>query len=264
MAITPTSYDPKFWSTASFRGLDLYAEAPIDSAPKVARLLAEYLYHSPEIPTHFSYKVVGERQRKLRTKTVSKILDTMDLVEGRLESMYIEAIRDNDHTHAVVSLGYSYDTIVRSNSAFGAHCFEEDFHLSIACHLARTIAESIPLDYGFSTCRKGIVEATGFALGMRIDSDPFSTKREKWIRQFQLGDPRLSEVPFLNVFELNVLSDMHLSKSVAGRSFDTYVREKGRGTLERIGKANFLWCLDQKDIVRAKSELAACGLVAMV
>jgi hypothetical protein len=263
MAITPTSYDPEFWSTASFRSLDLYADAPIDSAPTVARLLAEYFHHSPELPTHFSYQVVGGRQRKLRTKTVSKILDTLDLVEGRLESMYIEAIRDNDHTHAVVSLGYNYSSIAREDSAFGLHCFSEDFSLETARALTKLICEAAVIDYGFSLRGNGLLPTISFGVGLRVDDDPFSKKRERWIQEFRINKPRPSKVPFLDVFELNVLSDVHLSKSVAGKSFDAYVREKGRGSLERIGKTNFLWCLDQNDIDRAKAELAGCGLVAM-
>lgn len=264
MAITPTSYDPKFWSTASFRSLDLYSDAPIDSAPKVARLLAQYLHHSPELPTHFSYKVVGGRQRKLRTRKVSKILDTLDLVEGRLESMYIETIRDNDHTHAVASVGYNYSSIARDDATFGLHCFSEDFSLATAQALTRGICEAAVIDYGFSSRGNGLLPTISFGVGLRVDGDPFSSIRERWIQDFRLNKPRPSKVPFLDVFELNVLSEMHLSKTVAGRPFDTYVREKGRGTLERIGKTNFLWCVEQKDIVRAKAELAGSGLVAMV
>ena len=264
MAITPTSYDPKFWSTAKFRGLDLFAGDPLEDPKMVGNLLVGYFHHTAELPTHFSYQEIGKRQRKLKTKNITKILEAIETVEGQLLSMYVESVRDNDHTHAVASLGYSFDTIGRSNSIFGIHCFEEDFHVSIACHLARRITECISIDYGFATRRTGIIESTGFGLGMRIDTDPFSTKRERWIQDFRINNPRPSRVPFLDVFELNVLSDMHLSKSVAGRPFDAYVREKGRGTLERIGKANHLWCLEQKDIVRAKAELAGCGLVAMV
>lgn len=264
MAITPTSYDPQFWSDVVYRSLDLYSGEPVDDARAVAQLLVEYFRHSTEKPTHFSYQVMGTKQRKLKTKTIDKILETIGPVEGRLESMYIESIRDEDHTHAVVSAGYSYDTIVRENCIISVQSFRSDFDISIAQHLAKAVADSVQLDYGFSSFQTGIVNATGFGLALRIESDRYSAKRERWLKDFQWQQTRPTEVPFLDVFELNVLSDMHLSKSVGGKPFDAYVREKGRGTLERIGKANHLWCLEQKDIARAKAELSGCGLVAMV
>jgi hypothetical protein len=44
----------------------------------------------------------------------------------------------------------------------------------------------------------------------------------------------------------------------------TTPRDTIRGTLERIGKANFMWCLDESDMAKAKADLAEQGLVAMV
>ena len=102
------------------------------------------------------------------------------------------------------------------------------------------------------------------AVFLELTAIPFRKKRERWMRDFELKDPRPSDVPFLDVFALNVLSDMHMSKAVAGRPFEAYVQKKGRGTLERIGKANFLWCLVDEAIGRAKADLAECGLVACV
>ena len=264
MAITPTSYDPAFWSNARFRSLDLYAGVAVEDAGTVSRLLVEYFRHSPEQPTHFSYQVVGARQRKLKTKTIDKILEKLDPVEGRLESMYVEAIRDEDHTHAVASLGYNYFNIFREYSRFGAHCFQEDFDFQTARLLAMKVAEVVQLDYGFSSLQVGIMNACGFGSFLRIDRDPFSAKRERWMTDFDRKQPRPSNVPFLNVFELNVLSEIHLATTIAGRSFEAYVRDKGRGTLERIGKANFMWCLDESDMAKAKADLAEQGLVAMV
>jgi hypothetical protein len=264
VAKTPTSYDPQFWSSAVYRSLDLYSGQPIDDSQTVAQLLVEYFRHSPEQPTHYSYKVVNARQRKFKTSAIEKILEKMESVDGRLESMYIESIRDDDHTHAVASLGYTYDNIGRENSKIGVHCFEEDFDISVARDLAEKTSRAVQLDYGFSSCQCGIVNAISFGRSLRIDSDAFSANRERWLREFQLREPRPCEVPFLDVFEINVLSDMHLSKVVSGRSFESYVRDKGRGILERIGKANFLWCLEPDDAARAKVELAECALVAMV
>lgn len=264
MAITPTSYDPHFWSSAFYRCLKLFSREQIAQAADVAQFLVEYFRHAPEQPTHFSYQIIGARQRKSKTKSIDKILTTMAPVEGRLESMYVEAIRENDHTHAVAFMGYDHGTIARQNTSIVACGFVEDFDLSLARHLAITVSELLPIDYGFSSCRKGLLDAMGFGSGHRVASDPFSAKRARWVQDFRLNDPRPSEVPFLSVFELNVLSDMHMSKSVAGRPFDAYVRDKERGTLERIGKANYLWCLDESDMVKAKADLAEHGLVAMV
>lgn len=264
MARTPTSYDPDFWSSASYRSLKLFSGEMIDQAGEVAQLLVEYFRHAPEQPTHFSYQVAGARPRKSRTKSIDKILTTMAPVEGRLKSMYVEAIRDNDHTHAVGTTGYNHDTIGRINTSVGVCGYEEDFNLPLARHLAISASELLSIDYGFSSCRKGLLDAMGFGYGLRIDSDPHSAKRERWIQDFQLKAPRPSEVPFLGVFELNVLSDIHMSKSVAGRPFDAYVHDKGRGSLERIGKANYLWCLDESDMAKAKADLVEHGLVAMV
>ena len=176
MATTPTSYDPEFWSSAVFRSLDLYSGEPIEDAQTVAQLLVEYFRHSPEQPTHFSYQILGARQRKLKTKTIEKILEKMVLIEGQLESMYVEAIRDEDHIHAIASLGYNYDKIGRDNSQFGVHCFKEDFDLSTLRYLARLVAEKVQLDYGFSSSQRGIVNAVSFGSFLRIDSDPFSKK----------------------------------------------------------------------------------------
>jgi hypothetical protein len=264
MATTPTSYDPQFWSSAVYRGLDLYASGPIEEPLTVARFLVEYFRQSSEKPTHFSYQVIGAKQRKLKTKTLDKILEKMAPVEGRLESMYIESIRDDDHTHAVASLGYNYDTIGRENSKLGAHCFKEDFDLSTARHLACMAVEDVTFDYGFSICQRGIINSVGFGIGLRIDSDPFSAKRERWLKDFRRKEPRQTEVPFLDVFEINLLSDLHLSKNVAGKPFEAYVREKGLGTLEPVGKANFLWCLEADVMGTAKADLAQEGLVALV
>ncbi len=263
MAKTPNSYDPDLWSSAVYRVLSLYAGEPIEDVRDVAKLLVEYFCHAPEKPTHFSYRIVGARQRKLKTKTIEKVLETLETSEGRMESMYVEAIRDDDHTHAVANIGYAYSEIGRQNTTISACAFQEDFNFSLARNLAISASEVLSIDYGFSSCRRNLLDALGFAHGLRLDSDPYSSKRERWLRNFDLNDPRPSDIPFLGVFELNVLSDMHMSKWVAGKPFDAYVREKGRGTLEGIGKANFLWCLDQDDIDRAKAELAGCGLVAM-
>ena len=264
MARTPTSYDPDFWSSALYRSLKLFSGEQIAQAADVAQLLVEYFRHVPEQPTHFSYQAIGARQRKSKTKSIDKILTTLALVEGRLESMYVEAIRENDHTHAVASTGYDQSTIARNNTTISACGFVEDFDFSLARHLAIAASDLLPIDYGFSSCRKGLLDAIGFGYGLRIDSDPFSAKRTRWLQDFDRNDPRPSAIPFLSVFELNVLSDMHMSKSVAGRPFETYVSDKGRGTLERIGKSNYLWCLDEEAMVKAKADLAGQGLVAMV
>lgn len=263
MAKTPTSYDPAFWSSAIYRSLIFYAGASIGDARAVVRLLADYFRRSPEKPTHFSYKLIGDRKRKLKIKSVENAIEAMGPAKGIVDSMYIEAIREDDHTHAVASIGYNYSEIGRQNATVSACAFEEDFDLSMARAFAISVSEVLSIDYGFSSCRNGLVDALGFGNGLRIDSDPFSIKRERWIQKFDLSNPRPSEVPFLNVFELNVLSDIHMSTIVAGKSFEAYVRHMGRGTLERIGKRNFLWCLEPIDIVRAKAELADFSLVAM-
>ena len=264
MARTPTSYDPQFWSSAFYRCLKLFSGEQIAQAADVAQFLVEYFRHAPEQPTNFSYQAIGVRQRNSKTKSIDKILATMAPVDGCLKSMYVEAIRENDHTHAVASLAYIHGTIARQNTGIEACGFVEDFDLSLARHLAIAASDLLPIDYGFSSCRTGLLDAMGFGSGLRVDSDPFSAKRERWLQDFRLNDPRPSAVPFLSVFELNVLSDMHLSKAVAGRPFEAFVRDKGRGTLERIGKANYLWCLDEDEMVKAKADLAEESLVAMV
>ncbi len=263
MAKTPTSYDPNFWSTLDFRGLNLFSSEPIGDALIVARLLLQYYQYTSERPTDFSYKINGRRQKKSRSGTEEKILDKVKLAEGELETMYIETIRDRDHTHAVVSLGYSYNTIGRADACFSADCALEDFDISAAQELVRAVAKAVQIDYGFSHCQKGLINSVSYGGGLRILSDPFSSKRERWFQDFRLNGPLTAQFPFLDLFELNVLSDIHMCKAVAGRPFDVYVREKGRGQLEQVGKANFLWCLDQRDLEGTKADLVDAGLLAL-
>jgi hypothetical protein len=264
MARTPTSYNPSFWRTVPFRSLDLYSGQTGGEAKTVAQLLVEYFRHSTERPTHFSYHIKGARQCKLKPKAIDSIIERVAPVEGHLESMYIEAVRDNDHTHSVASAGYNYSKITRANAHFGFQCFKQDFDLQLARHLAIMVSDAVSLDYGFSRCEKGLMNACAYGFGMRIIDDKLSAKRERWIQEFNLKDPRPSDVPFLDIFELNVLSDLHLYKKVAGKPFEAYVHEKGCGTLERIGKANFLWRLEENDIARAKRDLSDAGLIALV
>lgn len=102
----------------------------------------------------------------------------------------------------------------------------------------------------------------GYSPGQRKFGEVTRTdgrRLECWCHNQRRG-LRPSDGYLRDVYEQNLLGDLHLSRTIEGMSLDSWIREGGRGSLKQVAD-RWLWSLTPEEIHRCRFALNQAGLL---
>lgn len=252
------------WNTQPFRGFRLLGRGSWNSVARLSDVVGNIFDTIGLEITNTEYKVAGSRVRAKRVKSTAHFRELFSGISERPIYITGDRIHFKDHTKCDAFVGFwanedrSFDDL-----RFVASCFDHLISLDDAAKIMRRAVAEMPSLYGFSAIKKGVFEAMSFHMSLLLPDDPPQAKRTEFLRKIVISGELLLSNPFLDLFDLNVLSDVHLSSQVGGKFLDVYIARSGYGVLERITAENWIWVVTGGDLSRAKRDLQAEGLLAL-
>jgi hypothetical protein len=140
-------------------------------------------------------------------------------------------------------------------------------------HLVLSTQKAAPT-YGFGFKRPYGLDAGAFSMGYGLQTGGFAPSAEEnaqlmaWSTELT-GDPakfskrhRHLKGMILDVFPLNILSDVHLSRRVEGIEFRQWILQNtGADSLVELPERCFAWRVNEADTARLSNVLAGAGLI---
>lgn len=252
------------WSTQAFRGFRLLGRGSWDSVARLSDAVGDIFEEMGLEITNAEYKLVDNRKRMKNVRSTESFRELFSSIPDRPVYITGDKIHFKDHTKCDAFAGFwanedrSFDDL-----RFVASCLDHLISLDDAVKIMRRAVSEMYSLYGFSAVKRGVLEAMSFHMSLLLPDDPPQPKRTEFLRKIVISGELSLSTPFLDLFDLNVLSDVHLSSRVGGKPFDAYISTTGRGVLERVTAENWIWVVAGEDLYCAKRDLQAEGLLAL-
>lgn len=135
--------------------------------------------------------------------------------------------------------------------------------------LLKLAVQHLEADYGYYFLRDDAFLPRGYAMGaigglaaLRVDERQELEELAAWGRLTREEYWTLSRPPLRDVYEVNLLSERHLSNLVGAVSLGAWIAgAEGRGNLERLDQRRWVWTLNSDEIQYVRIELQLSGIL---